>query len=589
MQEAQQSVRDRATATLAAGASPWGFQDALHVALAALAGLCLMVDSLWRSSATYDEVMYLQVAARWWRTGEQNRVTRAGSPLTFWKLQQVPMLWTLDRLGYGPWIDDPKLFEAQLLPLARTSALWIWLAALGLVACWSRRLYGPRAMVLASWWFAMSPNLLAHGPLVTMELPVLAAITAMALFFWEFLRTGSRRAFVASAAVGGLAFSCKFSTAIVPPIFALLWLIGRWVDGDRRPLRLALAAAGVMLVYVAIMGLANVIVTVGATLPISNHTGAHPSLEGKVGRAQRWIASAIESPIPQDWAGFVRQAILQKGGTPSYLFGETRATGWRHYYLVALAVKVPLTFWLVMALRSSLGRRIPTAGRAWMLPAAALAFVAIASLGSTRNLGYRYLLPIAPLAIVWISGLAEGPSWARRLAWCGLAAQALATASIHPYELSYFNALAGGPIGGRRILSDSNLDWSQGLKPLAELQRAHPEYQDLTLFFFGDTEAGRYGVSGRTYTVRAENANGHLPSRLAPESTYLGVSASLQWGPWGPPGFFRALDGIRPVCYTPDATIAIYRTADIPTSIPDAEFTVRNQSTYHRWVVSYAG
>ena len=35
-------------------------------------------------------------------------------------------------------------------------------------------------------------------------------------------------------------------------------------------------------------------------------------------------------------------------------------------------------------------------------------------------------------------------------------------ALIHPHELSYFNAAAGGPIGGRRVLSDSNLDWGQG-------------------------------------------------------------------------------------------------------------------------------
>ena len=80
----------------------------------------------------------------------------------------------------APGSTTPDRYEAKLLPLARTSALWIWLAAFGLVAYWSRRLYGPRAMVLASWWFAISPNLLAHGPLVTMEIPILAAMTAMA-------------------------------------------------------------------------------------------------------------------------------------------------------------------------------------------------------------------------------------------------------------------------------------------------------------------------------------------------------------------------------------------------------------------------
>ena len=39
--------------------------------MAAVVGLGLMIDSLRQSSATYDEVAYLRVAARWWRTGDQ--------------------------------------------------------------------------------------------------------------------------------------------------------------------------------------------------------------------------------------------------------------------------------------------------------------------------------------------------------------------------------------------------------------------------------------------------------------------------------------------------------------------------------------
>jgi 4-amino-4-deoxy-L-arabinose transferase-like glycosyltransferase len=549
---------------------------AIVVALAAATGLALMTDSLWRSSPTYDEPMYLRLACRWWRTGDQSRITRAGSPLTFWKLQQAPVFWALDRLGYGGWIDAPRQFEHLLLPIVRGFALWIWLAAFGLVAYWSRRLYGPRAMVLASWWFAMSPNLLAHGPLVTMEIPILATMTAMTLLFWIFLQTGDRRAFVASAAVGGVAFSCKFTAVVVPPIFAILWMINRWRDGDRRPGRLVWSVTAGMAAYVAILGLADFAVTGGAVLPISQQLGTHPTFAGRLGPvAERWIGRAIETPIPQDWAGLVKQSIHQKNGTPSYLFGEVRESGWRYYYLAALAVKVPLAFWLILALRTALARQVPTAGKDWILPAAVLAFLAIASFGSTRNLGVRYVLPIAPVAVVWISGLAEAGNRVRRLAWAGLVAQALAVASIHPYELSYFNVLAGGPIGGRRILSDSNLDWAQGLKALAKLQRERPELLDLTLYYFGDTEPARYGVAGSCYTVRAANDNKHLPKTLAAPTAYLAVSASLQWGPWATPGYLQPLEGVAPLCYTDDATIAIYRTADIPGLSAPREAAVR--------------
>ena len=112
------------------------------------------------------------------------------------------------------------------MPIVRLWSLLIWLIALGLTAWWSRLLYGPRAMAFAAWLFALSPNLLAHGALATMEFPLLACTTGMFLLFWMFLQTGDRRPFWGAAVLGGLAWSCKFTTVLVPPILALVW----WID-----------------------------------------------------------------------------------------------------------------------------------------------------------------------------------------------------------------------------------------------------------------------------------------------------------------------------------------------------------------------
>ena len=196
-------------------------------ALAALVGLALIVDASLASSATYDEVTYLRVAAHWWRTGDQSEITRMGSPLTFWKLQQVPVLWLLDHLGYGDWIDRPMSHQQELLPLARLGSAWIWLLAFVITVYWSRRSYGPRAMTLAAWLIALSPNLLAHGALATMELPLVAGTTTMFWLFWRFLETNRPFWFWIAAAVGGLAFSCKFTTILVPPILAVVWWVVR--------------------------------------------------------------------------------------------------------------------------------------------------------------------------------------------------------------------------------------------------------------------------------------------------------------------------------------------------------------------------
>jgi hypothetical protein len=153
--------------------------------------------------------------------------------------------------------------------------------------------------------------------------------------------------------------------------------------------------------------------------------------------------------------------------------------------------------------------------------------------------------------------------WRAWIVIIGLAGQAVAVASVHPHELTYFNALGGGPLGGRYLLSDSNLDWGQGLKGLARLQRLEPEYRDLTLFYFGDTEPACYGVQGRAYVVNAARDQSLLPRLTTVTTRYLGVSASLQWGPWGPPEFFRELNEVEPVRFTADSTIAIYRAGDL--------------------------
>ncbi len=70
------------------------------VILAGVLGLLLLVDSIRSSSASYDEVAYLKIAAHWWRTGDQEEISRMGSPLLFWKLQQAPLLWILDQTGH---------------------------------------------------------------------------------------------------------------------------------------------------------------------------------------------------------------------------------------------------------------------------------------------------------------------------------------------------------------------------------------------------------------------------------------------------------------------------------------------------------
>jgi 4-amino-4-deoxy-L-arabinose transferase-like glycosyltransferase len=546
----------------------WRLAWPLAVLASGLLGLGLMVDAAGRSSATYDEVAYLQLSAEWWRTGRQETIGRMGSPMTFLKLQQGPTFWVLDRLGRGHLIDDPIAHQATLLPIARIGALWLWAAAMALTATWARILYGPRAAAMAALLFALSPNLLAHGGLITMELPLLVSWTASVVLFSRFLETGGRSWFVGSAVLAGVAFSCKFTTVVLPPILALAWLADRLLRGDRRPVRLLARVFGGMIGFGLVLLSTNLIVTGFETMTPSARVGdAHPSLLGRFGpTTDGWLISAIEARWPQDWVAFVIQTLHQRSGGASYLLGERRMHGWWYYYLVAMMVKVPIALWLMFGLRGAVGLggiraqgwRRPSGGEV-LIAASIGSMLLLTAIGSSRNYGLRYLLPLAPPAIVWISRLAEGPRPVRRFSMVGLVGMAVAVASVHPHHLSYFNVMAGGTVGGRRVLADSNLDWGQGARELARLQRIEPSYRDLTLYYFGDTDPGHYGVSGTRLVIDAGAEQPHLPNRFSAGTRYVAVSASLQHGPWGPEGYFRDLDGVAPDRLTADGTIAIYR------------------------------
>ena len=88
---------------------------------------------------------------RWWRTGEQDSITRMGSPLTFWKIQQAPTLWTLDRAGLGGLDGRPDRPSGTFAP-AHTDRRAL---DLGRGSLWSRptgprQLHGPPGMAMAS-------------------------------------------------------------------------------------------------------------------------------------------------------------------------------------------------------------------------------------------------------------------------------------------------------------------------------------------------------------------------------------------------------------------------------------------------------
>ncbi len=113
------------------------------------------------------------------------------------------------------------------------------------------------------------------------------------------------------------------------------------------------------------------------------------------------------------------------------------------------------------------------------------------------NIGVRHILLVYPFLYVVAARMATvriGRTW--MAPWLtGLLAALSAISSLRaaPYELSYFNELAGGPAGGRHCLGDSNLDWGQGLRGL----KAYMDRERIAmvcLSYFGTGMPEDYGI-----------------------------------------------------------------------------------------------
>jgi len=229
--------------------------------------------------------------------------------------------------------------------------------------------------------------------------------------------------------------------------------------------------------------------------------------------------NALLRPWSQYFLGLLVALKGSRWGQPVFFLGTSYSTGIRTYFPVAYLLKEPLALHLLtlIAIGSALVLWRPSL-REWGQGAltrgiakhftefsflVVLAVYWSALIRSNMNIGVRHLLPAFPFMFVLISkqivdlmDRLRRPGKHAAVLACAtlgvlLAWQALTVLHVHPSYMAYFNELAGGPEGGWRYLNDSNLDWGQDVKRLAQFidrQGANEIHAD----FFGPADAGYY-------------------------------------------------------------------------------------------------
>jgi 4-amino-4-deoxy-L-arabinose transferase-like glycosyltransferase len=421
---------------------------------------------------------------------------------------------------YGPdFFYRNRVPPDRILAVARAPFLLVLSALLLLVFFAARSRYGPVPALFATALLAFDPNLLAHAGVVHTDLGAALAFLGTVLAWDAALRRPRPWRLVLAAACLGLALTTKFSAVYLVPILVLQTLLA--ARREEAPGRSLAAGLGRLLA----VGVLSLLVVLAVYAPVTermDRADQKAILREKVGArggapalAERLAAFAdVSRPLAHYFGGLaavVRQNAV--GGGITYLNGRVSTEGFPEYFFVAFAVKSTLAFLAVTLaiLASPLLRRLGVADKAgffdeWRLFGVPVLVLFLASIGTTYNIGIRHLLPVYPFLALFAAAL-FARAWEKRrssagariasAAWLVLPlVSAVELARIHPHELSYFNALAGGPAGGARILTDSNIDWGLDLRRLrAELARRGVRKEDLTVSYFGgDNVSYRLGV-----------------------------------------------------------------------------------------------
>lgn len=488
--------------------------------------LLLSFTSMRRKNATFDEGVHIPAGYTYVAYGDF-RLNPEHPPLSKWLagLAQrflAPTVvvtdaawekgeqWEFGAKYLYAWNDAERLIFA-----ARTPGVFL-AALLGLVLFFAARsLYGWQAGCLALVLWVLNPDVLAHAQLVTTDLPVAGFLfLAVYCFFRALQRTTVVNVLLLGLAVGGCLVA-KFSGVL---IFPMLLLVGAAFVFSQQQGQLLLRGKDSLFVSrkeKAVLALGLIVAAgVMSVAVIWASYGFHARLSPEAVVANRidwqhhWVKEKFTTTVlrlpqslhllPEAYLYGFLVMLESAENRLSYLLGETSGTGWWYYFLVTFFVKTPIPLLLLIGLGLVFLRKYGAGLLAEAMLLAPAGLYLLIALTANLNIGHRHLLPIYPFLIVCAAKVARAFSWPqpRRLTiFCGvlLAWHLIGTLVIYPHFLSYFNELVGGPKHGYTILADSNIDWGQDLKALAEYRRAHPE-GTLYLSYFGTASPQYYGL-----------------------------------------------------------------------------------------------
>lgn len=470
--------------------------------------------SLWfiaTQSFTYDEPVHMSAGFDAWELD------------VFQPSEHPPLAREWMTIPFAPFRFEPGPLSRNPQALAwciRVPILVFGLTLGALVWAMCKRMWSESAANFALALFAFSPGLIAHFSLGTTDGAGVLMVFATTFQLVRWRQNPNRAETIALGIVLGLALLSKM---YAPPYVVLTLTLVLVLQPDRiaispkhwnwKPVACMAAVAFVVLWAGYHFHVSRVSVHNGrVTYPVK-YVGDVPVPV----RAPHFLEGNYYVPAAEYFAGVATLfRHSERGHAQSYLLGQFSRKGKLSYFPTVILLKWPTIVLLLGAAAAVLlfVRRLKVPSNFWIV----LLFPALAiglGLASNINIGDRHILPAYPFLLVLAAGVWQAvrnraaepmmaAQWKTRAATvllviaAGLnAADALRYA---PDFLSYFNVLIP-PREAYKYLSDSNLDWGQGLLALREYQRRHPG-ETLHIAYFGSVNPSWYGIQAERMTAK---------------------------------------------------------------------------------------
>lgn len=461
----------------------------LLIILPLAVSLSLAILSLKTTDFTIDETNYLGNSYNLVRkTVWDTSLIRNHPPLIFY-LHGLPSLFINST---NPW---QQLFYARLSNL-------LLFVLLGLAIFFiTQKTYGFKAGLLALVLLCFNPEIIAHGRLMTFDLALALFILLYLFYFILFLEAKKKsvRLVIINGIILGLLLLTKYNAlSFIPISLLLLFLYDIFFTNNYKKI-LKIKSFQIVIIFFIAIFMVNLGYGFKNSFNIPDKFFSKQFQFLKNNAILKNSLAIFPAPFLQgaDW----QLNESQKKWYWNFFLGQRSTEGFPYFYFLTFLFKtpIPLLMFLIIAIILLIKNGF---SKSLFFDFASLIIISYGfihfSFFNNLNIGFRYLLFIYPLLIIFVSRIINFQFSNIAINCCYkafivflLGWYILGFLKIHPYYLAYANEFIGGPKNAWKYWSDSTLDWWQDNRSAHEYLIQHPKI----IINPKKTQLGKFAVS----------------------------------------------------------------------------------------------